>query len=122
MKTVIGNDEMIFFQDVTAGQPVRNVIPADYTGLGDYPHADIEDLLQIEESVRDRVAAAEATRVAEEVMDRLPKDQAQTEQMIREDYGLARNMSWGMVIRQYLLNDLSQVHDKRVGRRDYQRA
>lgn len=111
-----------FLRDVTAGQPVRNVILADYTRLADYPYADIEDLLQIEKSVRDGIEAAEAARVAGEIMDRLPKDQTEVEQMIREGHRLARNMSWDVVVRKYLLNDLARVHDKRVGRHDYQRA
>jgi hypothetical protein len=122
IKTVIDNDEMIFFRDVTAGHPVRNVILADYTRLGDCSYADIEDLLQIDKSVRDRIEAAEAARVAKEVMDRLPKDGAEEEQMIREGYRLARNMSWDVVVRKYLLNDLSQVHDRQVQYRDYLRA
>jgi hypothetical protein len=111
-----------FLRDVTAGHPVRNVILADYTRLGDYHYADIEDLLQIDKSVRDQIEAAEAARVAKEIMDRLPKDGAEEEQMIREGYRLARNMSWDVVVRKYLLNDLSQVHDRQVEYRDYLRA
>lgn len=111
-----------FLRDVTAGQPVRNVILADYTRLGDYQYADIEDLVQIEKSVRDRIEAAEAARVAKEIMDRLPEDYEQLEQMIREGYRLARSMSWDVVVRKYLLNDLPQVHDKQVEYRDYLRA
>jgi len=111
-----------FLRDVTAGQPVRNVILADYTRLGDHQYADIEDLVQIEKSVRDRIEAAEAARVAVEIMDRLPEDRTQTEQMIREGYRLARSMSWDVVVRKYLLDDLSQVHEKQVEYRDYLRA
>jgi glycogen synthase len=111
-----------FLRDVTAGQPVRNVILADYTRLEDRPYADIEDLVQIEKSVRDRIEAAEAARVAQEIMDRLPKDPAEVEQMIREGYRLARNMSWDVVVRKYLLDDLFQVHDQQVEYPDYLRA
>jgi len=111
-----------FLRDVTAGQSVRNVILADYTRLEDYPYADIEDLLQIEKSVRDQIEAAEATRVANEIVDRLPKDRSQMEQMIREGYRLARNMSWEVVVRKHLLNDLVRIHDEPIGYRDYQWA
>jgi len=111
-----------FLRDVTAGRPVRNVILADYTRLGDYPYADIEDLVQIEKSVRDRIEATEAARVAKEIMDRLPEDCQQLEQMIREGYRLAWSMSWDVVVRKYLLNDLNRVHDKQVEYRDYLRA
>jgi len=111
-----------FLRDVTAGQPVRNVILADYTRLEDRPYEDIEDLVQIEKSVRDRIEAVEAARVAQEIMDRLPKDPAEVEQMIREGYRLARNMSWDVVVRKYLLDDLFQVHDQQVEYPDYLRA
>jgi hypothetical protein len=111
-----------FLQDVTAGQPVKNVILADYTRLGDYRYADIEDLVQIDKSFRDRVEAVEAARIAGEILDRLPKDARQLEQMMREGYRLARSMSWDVVVRKYLLGDLLRVHEKQVAYRDYLRA
>ena len=111
-----------FLRDVTAGQPVRNVILADYVSLGDGRYTDIEDLRQIDRSVRDRIEAAEAARVAEEIMDRLPKDQAQADQMLREGYRLARSMSWDVVVRKYLFSDLARVGDRQVGYHDYLRA
>lgn len=111
-----------FLRDITGGQPVKNVILADYTRLEDYPYADIEDLLQIDKSVRDRIEAAEAARVAKEILDRLPKDQAQTEEMIREGYRLARNMSWDVVVRKYLLGDLSRIHERQADFHDLLRV
>jgi hypothetical protein len=108
-----------FLRDITAGQPVRNVILADYTNLGDYPCADIEDLLQIGRAQRDRIEAVEAARVAGEIMDRLPGSESQMEEMIREGYRLARNMSWDVVVRKYLLADLAHVHERQAGYRDY---
>ena len=44
------------------------------------------------------------------------------EQMIREGYRLARSMSWEVVVRKYLLDDLFQVQDQQVECRDYLRA
>lgn len=111
-----------FLRDVTAGRPVRNVILADYVSLGDPQDADIEDLVQIDKSVRDRIEASEAARVAKEIVDRLPKDQAQADQMLREGYRLARSMSWDVVVRKYLLNDFSRMHEKQGVYRDCLRA
>ena len=111
-----------FLRDVTAGRPVKNVILADYVSLGDGQYAEIEDLIQIDRSVRDRIETTEAARVANEIVERLPKDPTQAEQMLREGYRLARNMSWDVVVRKYLLNDLSRVHDKQVGYHNYMRA
>jgi hypothetical protein len=42
--------------------------------------------------------------------------------MLREGYRLARNMSWDVVVRKYLLNDLARVHDKQVAYHNYLRA
>jgi len=101
-----------FLRDVTGGRSVRNVILADYTALNDYCFADIEDLLQINRKARDHIEATEGARVAGEILNRLPKTDADLERMVHEGYRLACNMSWDMVVRKYLLNDLLQTQDK----------
>jgi hypothetical protein len=111
-----------FLRDTTGGREVRNVIIADYTNLGDYPYADLEDLLQIDRRVRDHVEAVESIRVAREILARLPRDDVELESLIREGHGLACNMSWDMVVRKYLLNDLSRVLDRQPEQRNYRRA
>jgi glycogen synthase len=113
---------MGFLRDVTEGNPTKNVIVADYTSLGDYPCADIEDLLQIDRAVRDNIEIAEAARLATEILDRLPRTEAQVEEMIGEGYRLARNMSWDVVVRKYFLNGLARVDSREVGFRDYLRV
>ncbi|OHB66781.1 MAG: hypothetical protein A2Y76_11385 [Planctomycetes bacterium RBG_13_60_9] len=111
-----------FLRDVTAGRPVRNVIIADYTQLDGYQYSDLEDLLQINQRVRDHIEAQEGARVAQEVLDRLPKSDAEMESMIREGCRLARNMSWDVVVRKYLLDDLSRVFEKEPQAKDYSPA
>ncbi|MBN1508230.1 MAG: hypothetical protein JW955_15380 [Sedimentisphaerales bacterium] len=101
-----------FVRDVTAGQPVKNIIVADYTRLGDHQYADIEDLLQIDRRVRDRIEAAESTRVAEEIIERLPKNEAELETLISDGHRLACNMSWDVVVRKYLLSDLARASER----------
>jgi hypothetical protein len=88
------------------------VILADYTTLNGYPFADIEDLLQINRKARDHIEAVEGARVAGEILERLPQDDAQFERMIREGYRLACHMSWDMVVRKYLLNDLLRAPNR----------
>ncbi len=95
-----------FLRDVTGDRDVRNVIVADYTQLGDYPYADLEDLMQIGRKVRDQAEAREGARVATEVLNRLPKTDAESESLLHEGYRLARSMSWDVIVRKYLLNDL----------------
>ena len=111
-----------FLRDTTAGREVRNVITADYTNLGDYQYADLEDLLQIERKVRDQIETVEGARVAKEVLERLPKNDAELEAMIREGYRLACDMSWDVVVKKYLLNDLSRAVDQQREMRSYLRA
>jgi len=103
-----------FVRDVTGGQPVRNVLLADYTALGNHPYHDIEDLLQINRQVRDRIEATEGARLAREILERLPRNEAELDAMIREGYRLAYNMSWDVVVRKYLLNDLSRASQKQL--------
>ncbi len=111
-----------FLRDVTAGREVRNVIVADYTNLGDYQYADIEDLQQINRKVRDHIEAVEGARVAQEVLDRLPKSDAELDSLICEGHRLAHNMSWDVVVRKYLLNDLARIAEHQPGSRDYRKA
>jgi len=103
-----------FLRDVTGGRPVKNVILADYTNLGDHEYEDIEDLVQIDRTVRDRIEATEAARIATEIVARLPQDETELAEMIREGHRLARNMSWDVVVKTYLLNNLSRVHQKQT--------
>jgi hypothetical protein len=111
-----------FLRDVTAGREVRNVIVADYTRLADYPYADIEDLQQINRKVRDHIEAVEGARVAKEILDRLPKNNAELDSLIDEGHRLARTMSWDVVVRKYLLNDLARVTEPQPESRDYRKA
>jgi hypothetical protein len=101
-----------FLRDVTGGRGVRNVILADYTTLNGYSFADIEDLLQINRKARDHIEAVEGARVAREILERLPRSDTELERMVREGYRLACNMSWDMVVRKYLLNDLLRTRDQ----------
>jgi hypothetical protein len=103
-----------FVQDVTEGRAVRNVIIADYTRLTDSPRDDVEDLVQIDRQVRDGIESAESARVAREIMERLPRNEAEIRELIDSGYRLACNMSWDVVVRKYLLNDLSHVQAGQV--------
>jgi hypothetical protein len=111
-----------FLRDITAGQEVRNVIIADYTNLREHPYADIEDLLQIDRKIRDRIEALEGARVAREILERLPRNEVEAETMIRDGYRLACSMSWDAVVKKYLLNDLTRAFDRQAEIRNYRRA
>ncbi|MHC4423384.1 MAG: glycosyltransferase family protein [Planctomycetota bacterium] len=110
-----------FVRDVADGEDVKNVIVADYTGLDNHRFADIEDLLQIDRSVRDQIEASVGEKVAREIICRLPQNESEIESMIQDGYALAKNMSWDVVVKNYLLNNLQKAlhkrHDQSVCRR-----
>jgi hypothetical protein len=103
-----------FLRDVTDGQRVPNVILADYTTLNNGSGTEIEDLLQIDRKVRDQIEIVEGARIAREILNRLPRTDAQLERLIIEGCQLAYNMSWDRVVRRYLLNDLLSARRKQA--------
>jgi len=98
-----------FLRDTTGAVDVKNAIIADYTNLTTHGYAEIEEILQIERSVRDRIEAIESERVAMQICSRLPKNKAEIESMIQEGYELAKNMNWDTVVKDYLLKGLQSV-------------
>jgi len=111
-----------FLRDTTGAGDVKNAIIADYTNLAPptagfdqnpallgHGYAEIEDILQIERSVRDRIEASESEKVAMQICSRLPKNEAEVESMIHTGYELAKNMSWDVVVEKYLLSSLQSV-------------
>jgi len=98
-----------FLRDITDGESVKNVIIADYTNLeiGDY--TDIEDMLEIDQSVRNQIEASQSKKVAKEIIERLPEDESEIESMIQTGYSLAQNMSWDAAVENYLLKTLQKT-------------
>jgi len=101
---------------------IRNVIIADYTNLAPVlpceskngGYVEVEDILQIDRSVRDRIEAGESEKVAMQICSRLPKNEAEFESMIQTGYELAKNMSWDVVVKNYLLSSLQSVCAKKA--------
>lgn len=98
-----------FVNDITGGIEVQNVIVADYTNLERQVDPDIEELLQIDRTMRDNIEACQSEKVAMQICSRLPKNEIELESIIETGYNLARNMSWDVVVRNYLLNSLEQI-------------
>ncbi len=100
-----------FVRDVTNGQDAKNVIIADYTELdAEAPdYIDTEDLLLIDGVMRDDIENDISEKVAVQIMQRLTNDESEIEQMIQSGYHLAKNMSWDVVVKNYLLKSLHCV-------------
>ncbi|MEA3225829.1 MAG: hypothetical protein U9Q07_07740 [Planctomycetota bacterium] len=101
-----------FVRDITGGEDVKNVIVADYTNLDTHDDADIEDLLQIDQFVRDHIEANQSEKVAMQICSRLPKSESEIESMLQSGYELAKNMSWDIVVKNYLLRSLQRIPGK----------
>jgi glycogen synthase len=98
-----------FLRDITDGQNVKNAIIADYTALNGFNYEDIEDFMQINQSVREQTEANVSGKIAKELIQRLPQSDTELESMIRTGYSLAKNMSWNMVVENYLLKSLQKA-------------
>ncbi|MHC4789871.1 MAG: glycosyltransferase family protein [Planctomycetota bacterium] len=101
-----------FVRDVASGENGKNVIIADYTNLNHHSYDDIEDLLQIDQAVRDRIEIRQSQKVAKKIVSQLKNSQSDTESMIQTGYELAQNMSWEMVVKNYLFNSLQKALQK----------
>lgn len=97
-----------FADKVTGGKDVTNILVADYTKLGD-GEMTLSGALSIGSTERDKAEECEAERVSAEVLQRLPATPDERAALIQKGYDLAQQMSWEVVVREYLLpviNDL----------------
>ncbi|NIP23088.1 MAG: hypothetical protein GWN67_05485 [Phycisphaerae bacterium] len=101
-----------FLQDVVDVDSIRNVILVDYTNLETQNSREIEDLLQIDRSVRNGIEANVSEKVAKEVIARLPQNESDIEGMIQTGFEIAKNMSWEAAVSNYLLVSLQKALDK----------
>jgi hypothetical protein len=91
-----------FVAKANRGEPTPNVIVADYTELPERSMRP-EQLMTIGQRERDQVEDIVATKVAQKLMERLPRSPEQFEQFIERGYNLAKKMSWDVVAREYVV-------------------
>jgi hypothetical protein len=108
-----------FLRDVADVKNVNNVIFADYTDLETRDSPDIEDLLQIDRSMRNRIEASVSEKVAKEVIARLPENQSEIERLIETGFEIAKNMSWEVAVSNYLMVSLQKALDKQHSQKIY---
>ncbi len=97
-----------FVKRVTGGKDVPNILVADYTMLPD-GEATLDDALSIGSTERDKAEECEAHRVAAEVLQRLPRNADDHQRLIEGGYDLARQMSWEVVVKEYLMPVLDDL-------------
>jgi len=97
-----------FVDKVTGGKVVPNVLVADYTRLP-RPEQDLHNLLSIGAKERDFAEGEEAARIADAILTILPRDRKCHESLVRSGYNLAQQMSWDVVVRDYLAPVLDEI-------------
>ena len=112
-----------FLQDTADTENLKNVIIADYTKLDGFfqkhfGEQNLENLLQIDRSVCNQTEYIVSEQVAKQLLQRLEKYESDIENMLQTGYCLAKNMSWDVVVKNYLLpcmqKALSKQHSKRI--------
>jgi len=101
-----------FVRDITGSETVKNIIIADYTKLANQSFTDIKELLQFDQSVREQIEGTVSEKLAREIISRLPKNESAIQDMIQAGYDLAKNMSWDVVVKNYLLPSLQRTLHK----------
>ena len=91
-----------FVAHATGGKETPNVIVADYTDL---PQKGLrpEQLMAIGQPERDKIEHDVAARVAQQLIERLPRTPQEFQEFIDRGYDLASKMSWDVVARDYVL-------------------
>src|SRR5687768_5664682 len=97
-----------FVNKAAGGKPTPNVIVADYTELPDRSIAP-EKMMNLGQSERDAIEHEVATRVARELIERLPRTPQEFEAFIERGYAMAQQMSWDAVARDYVIPGIQRA-------------
>jgi glycogen synthase len=98
-----------FVKKVCDPQETRNVIIADYTDLDGMKFNNVADMLKIDTSVRNQLERYVSEKVAMEILARLPKNDEETVSMINSGFELAQQMSWDVVVENYILKGFAKA-------------
>jgi hypothetical protein len=90
------------------GHDKPSIILADYTADSSLGES-VEAALSIDQARRNQIESAQARLVAHNIADRLPKDDAAAQAILKEGYALSRQMSWEVVALDYLLPGLARA-------------
>lgn len=84
-----------------------NVVLADYVGLpASYWLGSPYDALQIDQGTRDWIEASNSAATARTIFERLPKTNDDLQRLLERGQAVARQMSWEVVVQDYLLPGL----------------
>jgi hypothetical protein len=98
-----------FVKKVCDPEETRNIIIADYTDLDGMKFNNITDMLKIDTGVRNQLEHYVSEKVAMEILARLPKNDEETVSMINSGFELANQMSWDVVVKNYILKGFAKA-------------
>jgi len=97
-------------EEVTAGKVPPNVIIADYTNIGlERARMNLQLLLGIDRKQRNEIERRVASQVAQQIIERLPRDPRQRDDLIHIGYELASQMSWDVIVRRFVIPALEKA-------------
>ncbi len=103
-----------FVDEVTGGEPLANVIVADYTEIPK-PRPPARTLLGLDRNYRDGIEHRVAAHVAEDLLRRLPADAQQKAELLASGYKAASFMTWEVIARNYFLPAIERAcHKTRI--------
>ena len=108
-----------FIRNAMTEENISNIIIADYTSLPAGQYDQLEDILKIDSLVREQIEESVSKAVATQIIHRLPKSKTEIEEMIQTGFLLAKNMSWDVVVKNYLLGSLQKARNKRIRTKVY---
>ncbi len=89
---------------------VRNMVVADYVSVPpEHPLHTPWEALAIGQGTRDWIESINSYGAAQHIFERLPKNDAETEALIQSGTALAEQMSWDVVVRDYMVPGLERA-------------
>lgn len=103
-----------FAEDAMGGKPFKNVIIPDYSDLGSAgKDMTLEDCLRMSATTRQDVEWQIARKVAQQIIENLPKTPLEQERMVSTGYEMARQMGWSQVASNFVVPALERAIRKR---------
>ena len=90
---------------------IDNIITADYTQNGT-THFNRKAILALNQAARDQIEERVSDQVAQTIMDRLPQNNEQRENFLRQGQQLARSMSWDHICETFFLPAIEHAYNK----------
>jgi hypothetical protein len=98
-----------FVGRAAAGQPAPNLVLADYVSVPpEWQLWSPWDALRIDETIRAGLEARNSYLVAQQIAERLPRNDEDRQRLLAAGQGLAAGMSWEVVVKEYLLPALGR--------------